>query len=117
MAGGTQYFLPLLLVSPIAGSFIGRLSCRLIDGRSFVWGRSECDSCRIKLGVFELIPVASWIFQGGRCKTCHNPLSANYLAIEGFAVVPVLWAATLVDGVLLILTCWYAWLLLALAWT
>lgn len=54
---------------------------RLKQKESF-GGRSMCPHCRHILGVFDLIPVFSWIFLGGKCRYCKKPISARYPLIE-----------------------------------
>lgn len=45
-------------------------------------GRSACMSCRNKLSWYELVPVFSYIFLGGRCKTCQSKISMQYPLVE-----------------------------------
>lgn len=45
-------------------------------------GRSACMSCRSSLQWFELIPVFSFIFLGGRCKSCRTHISLQYPLVE-----------------------------------
>jgi leader peptidase (prepilin peptidase)/N-methyltransferase len=44
--------------------------------------RSQCPKCNAKLGVRDLVPVFSWLFQKGRCRHCKEPISPIYPAIE-----------------------------------
>ena len=43
---------------------------------------SFCPNCKHKLGFFELIPVWSYIFLGGKCKECKQKIRPRYLIIE-----------------------------------
>jgi prepilin signal peptidase PulO-like enzyme (type II secretory pathway) len=70
------------LVGLFVGSFLDVVVNRLHAGRDFVQGRSECDHCKRELRWFELIPVASWVLQGGRCRHCHKRLRWEYPAVE-----------------------------------
>jgi len=63
------------------GSFLNVLIDRLPKGKT-VWGRSHCDWCKKTLRWYELIPIASWIMQKGRCRHCHRPLSLHYPLVE-----------------------------------
>lgn len=45
-------------------------------------GRSHCPHCGKKLAWFELVPVFSFLIQGGRCRTCHHRLSWQYPVVE-----------------------------------
>jgi prepilin signal peptidase PulO-like enzyme (type II secretory pathway) len=44
--------------------------------------RSACPQCGATLGVFDLIPLFSWIFLGGKCRACHAPIGWVYPAVE-----------------------------------
>ncbi|WP_392561657.1 A24 family peptidase [Orbus sturtevantii] len=44
--------------------------------------RSRCMYCSKKLSYLSLIPVISWLLQGGRCKYCHHKIAMNYLLAE-----------------------------------
>lgn len=44
--------------------------------------RSQCPKCQAKLGIFDLIPLLSWLFQRGKCRHCKVPISPIYPAIE-----------------------------------
>lgn len=56
------------------GSFVGALVWRLHEGKDFVSDRSECEHCHHKLGVWDLIPVVSWVVLGGKCRYCHKSI-------------------------------------------
>lgn len=64
------------------GSFLNVLIDRLPRGQDVIRGRSHCDHCKKKLRWFELIPVFSYLIQGGRCLRCHRKLSFQYPLIE-----------------------------------
>lgn len=64
------------------GSFLNVLIDRLPLGLDVVKGRSHCDHCHRTLTWYELIPVFSWILQGGRSRCCHKKLSIQYPIIE-----------------------------------
>lgn len=54
-----------------------------IDGLS-VWkpSRSFCPSCSTQLKWFDNIPVLSWLFLRGRCRSCSSRISPRYPAVE-----------------------------------
>lgn len=64
------------------GSFINCFAWRLTHGESVLKGRSHCDICSKTLGFFDLIPIFSYIFSGGRCRYCKAKLSWSHLAVE-----------------------------------
>ena len=65
------------------GSFLNVAAHRSVQGRKW-WGneRSVCESCGHVLGAYELIPVVSWLIQGGKCRKCGAKLSVRYLLAE-----------------------------------
>lgn len=54
---------------------------RLHTSRSF-GGRSACMSCQSTLRWYELVPVFSYLFIGGRCLNCDSKISAQYPLVE-----------------------------------
>jgi leader peptidase (prepilin peptidase) / N-methyltransferase len=66
----------------IVASFIGVLSERVYTGQSWVKSRSRCDSCRVPLTPLDLIPVLSWFFSFGRCRSCGSKVSALHPVFE-----------------------------------
>ena len=77
----------LFCIGAIVGSFINVLT-RRYDGTVSVFhvsrirGRSHCESCKKELRWFELIPILSFVIQGGRCRSCHARLSLQYPFVE-----------------------------------
>ncbi|MFA5841746.1 MAG: prepilin peptidase [Candidatus Paceibacterota bacterium] len=71
----------IFVLGAIIGSFLNVLILRYNTGRS-LGGRSACNSCSAKLSWFELIPIASFIFQRGRCRSCMSAISFQYLTVE-----------------------------------
>lgn len=73
---------PVLLFGSCIGSFANVLIDRLPKGQTILWGRSHCDRCKKTLRWFELIPIVSYVSQGGRCLRCKRQLSLQYPLIE-----------------------------------
>jgi leader peptidase (prepilin peptidase)/N-methyltransferase len=78
---------PLLAFSLAAfglvfGSFVTALSYRAPRGERISHGRSRCPSCGHALGSRDLVPVLSWVIQGGACRYCRAKISWRYPAIE-----------------------------------
>lgn len=44
--------------------------------------RSHCPACEHRLGVAELIPLASWVWLRGRCAACASPIALRYPLVE-----------------------------------
>jgi len=76
-----------------AGSFMNVLVFRLGTGLGFK-GRSFCFSCGKKLSWYELIPLVSFLVQGGRCRSCRAKISWQYPVVEfisGVLFVGIFW--------------------------
>lgn len=96
-----------LLLAPFIGSFIGVVADRLPRGEPLVLGRSRCDHCGHQLGPMELVPLLSYLLQGGRCRHCGGRLRPFYLTIEMTTVLVALSAALVLEG-------WLLWMSLGL---
>lgn len=64
------------------GSFVGVIADRMNKPKSILYGRSKCDDCGKVLTWYELIPIFSYAFQGGKCAKCGAELSVKYPLIE-----------------------------------
>ena len=66
----------------VMGSFLNVVGLRLPKNLSIVYPDSFCYDCNHKLKWYELIPLFSYIIQGGKCRNCKTKLSLFYPAIE-----------------------------------
>ncbi|MBG9771082.1 prepilin peptidase [Bacillus vallismortis] len=75
--------LPILFIlGLILGSFYYTAGCRIPLHKSIVKPRSACSFCRQTLTPAELIPILSFLFQKGKCKSCGHRISFMYPAAE-----------------------------------
>jgi leader peptidase (prepilin peptidase)/N-methyltransferase len=72
----------ILPFGPIIGSWLGVLVRRFENPRNALWGRSACDSCGAALHPREMVPLASFFIQRGRCRHCGAPIGWFHPAIE-----------------------------------
>lgn len=86
LAYETVLFLPYFIFGLIIGSFLNVVIYRMGSGRR-ITGRSRCLSCGKTLTPRMLIPVLSFVFQGGRCAHCHSRISFQYPLVELFTGV------------------------------
>ena len=70
------------LFGAVIGSFLNVCIHRLPRGTSIVWPASACPACGRALSWFENIPIASYLFLRGRCRTCGAPISPRYPVVE-----------------------------------
>ena len=77
-------FIPftLGLLGLLVGSFLTVVVARLGTGETILWGRSRCPHCSRELRWYELLPVLSYLAQGGQCRSCGREIPQRYLGIE-----------------------------------
>lgn len=104
------------IVGLAVGSFLNVIIYRVPRAESIALPASHCPQCKTPIRPWENIPVISYIFLQGRCRTCSWPIKPRYPLVEFLgglvAVVSVLrfgmtWDT--VGGILL------GWHLIALA--
>ncbi len=80
-----------VMLGAVFGSFLNCAAWRIAHGESFLRGHSRCPSCGHALGVRDLVPVLSWVFQRGRCRYCGEKISVRYPLTEiAFALLTLL---------------------------
>jgi len=99
---GTFLLISLFILGTIIGSFLNVVIVRYNTGISILGGRlasttrfakaparrersvggSFCTSCNATLKYYELIPLASYIIQRGRCRVCGSKISIQYPLVE-----------------------------------
>jgi leader peptidase (prepilin peptidase) / N-methyltransferase len=76
------YSIFLCFLGLCLGSFALVLAYRIMDGRDWVRGHSECESCHHLLSWKDLVPLLSWLSSKGHCRYCKVKLSREYPLIE-----------------------------------
>lgn len=80
-----MYFSIIILffiLGTIFGSFYNVVGYRVPKGQSLLYPSSHCTKCNHKLGFFELFPILSFLFLGGKCKNCKTKISWFYPFFE-----------------------------------
>jgi len=70
------------ILGTIFGSFYNVAGYRLPRGESIIRPGSHCPKCNHALKPYELIPILSYIFLGGKCKECKEKISCFYPLFE-----------------------------------
>jgi len=79
----TIFSLVVLFVFGISiGSFLNVVIYRIPKGESIVFPSSKCQSCGTSLKWYHNIPIFSWLFLGGKCAFCQEPISKQYPIVE-----------------------------------
>ena len=76
------YLTLFFILGSVMGSFYHVLATRLSKGLSIITPASHCEKCNHKLKWYELIPIVSYIIQGGKCRECKEKLPLSYLMME-----------------------------------
>ncbi len=64
------------------GSFLNVCIYRLPASRSIVSPPSACPRCDYRLRFYDNIPVLSWLWLRGKCRSCKAPISIRYPLVE-----------------------------------
>jgi prepilin signal peptidase PulO-like enzyme (type II secretory pathway) len=76
------YYAWIFLFGLIVGSFLNAVIYRLDSGESIVKSRSHCPKCGHVLAWYELVPIFSFVIQGGKCRECKSNISWQYPLVE-----------------------------------
>ncbi len=68
----------------IIGSFLNVVILRIGTGKG-IMGRSFCMSCGKEIKSYDLIPILSFLFLGGKSRCCRSKISAQYPIVEFIA--------------------------------
>ena len=66
----------------VFGSFSNAWAYRIVHHENIAKGRSHCAECGHELSARDLIPVASYLSLGGKCRYCGKKISPRYLIVE-----------------------------------
>lgn len=86
----TFFCIMMFIMGAFFGSFFTLAVYRLPLKKNITYERSFCPNCNHKLGAFDLVPVFSYIFLGGKCRYCKEKIKIRYLLLEvlsGFVFV------------------------------
>ena len=76
------YSICFFILGSILGSFYNVVGYRLPKGESLLFPSSHCTNCNHKLMPWELVPIFSFIFLGGKCSKCKQKISLFYPLFE-----------------------------------
>ena len=87
-------YLMVFLYGIVIGSFTNVVICRVPRKESIVKVRSHCESCGYQLQWYDLVPLFSYIFLGGKCRKCKAKMNGLlYLIVFarfGFAIESII---------------------------
>lgn len=79
------FFIAFYIIGVVLGSFFTLATYRIPLKQDILYTRSYCPNCNNKLRTWDLIPILSYIFLGGKCRYCHQKISPRYIIIEFFS--------------------------------
>jgi len=74
--------LVLFALGCVVGSFLNVVVYRTVEQRSWVTGRSKCESCDHQIRWFDNIPLLSYLLLRGKCRDCGASISMTHPVIE-----------------------------------
>ena len=75
-------YLIIYVIGVTLGSFFTLATYRIPLKQNIIYTRSYCPNCNNKLKFWDLIPILSYIFLGGKCRYCHKKIKPRYIIIE-----------------------------------
>ena len=76
------FYIIIFMIGIAFGSFYTLAVYRIPKGQDIVHTHSYCPKCNHKLNIFDLIPIFSYIFLGGKCRYCKQKIRPRYLILE-----------------------------------
>ncbi len=78
-----NFYIPFIFIfGLLIGSFLNVVIYRYNTGLSISRGRSKCFSCGRELSAKDLVPVFSYLWYKGKCRTCKARISVQYPLVE-----------------------------------
>ena len=79
-----DYILYLLIfcIGTVFGSFFTLAVYRIPLRQDITHTRSYCPNCHHKLSFWDMIPILSYTFLGGKCRYCKKEIRPRYLLLE-----------------------------------
>jgi leader peptidase (prepilin peptidase)/N-methyltransferase len=75
------------LFGAVWGSFFNVAIVRVPRGESIIRPGSRCPHCATPVRPADNIPILSYLFLRGRCRSCRAPISARYPLVEALAAL------------------------------
>ena len=72
----------VFIFGAFVGSFLNVCIYRVPRGESIVSPPSHCPQCGQRIRFYDNIPIVSFLFLRGRCRTCQTPISLQYPFVE-----------------------------------
>jgi leader peptidase (prepilin peptidase)/N-methyltransferase len=70
------------VLGAVIGSFLNVVAYRLPRRESLIRPASRCPACGTHVKPYDNIPIVSWLWLRGRCRSCAAPISPRYPLVE-----------------------------------
>lgn len=75
-------YITIFIFGIVIGSFLNVCIYRIPLHESIITAPSHCMTCGSPLQWYDMVPVFSWLWLGGKCRNCKAKISAQYPLIE-----------------------------------
>lgn len=76
------FYTLIFMIGTLFGSFFTLAVYRIPLHKDITHERSFCPKCNHKLSFWDMIPILSYIFLGGKCRYCKEKIRMRYLLLE-----------------------------------
>src|SRR5437016_2955694 len=76
------WLLTAFVLGTIVGSFLNVCIARLPLEKSILWPSSRCGHCFQPIHWYDNVPLISYLWLRGRCRTCGHRYSIRYFLVE-----------------------------------
>ena len=85
-------YLFIFILGAVIGSFLNVCIYRLPLQQSIISPSSHCPRCNVPVKFYDNIPMLSFLLLQGKCRSCGNPISVQYILVEilnaaGYALI------------------------------
>lgn len=82
------------VVGACTGSFLYLCIQRIPNNESILFPRSHCEQCHTRLWNRDLIPIVSYLWLQGRCRTCQSMIPIGSFIVELLTALIGIWTFT-----------------------
>lgn len=75
-------YILIFIIGTLFGSFFSLAVYRIPLKEDITHKHSFCPKCNHRLGFWDLIPILSYIFLGGKCRYCKQKIKPRYILLE-----------------------------------